>query len=840
MNNINIPGYTIICQLGRGGMATVYLANQNCVDRQVALKIMDPAFSSDPSFGERFIREAKIIAKLSHPNIVSVIEVGVHENMYFLTMDYHSGGDLKNKIDNGLSPFTALVYIQQVAQALDHAHKKGFIHRDIKPENILFNENGNVILSDFGIARAQTNTTNMTAVGSVIGTPRYMSPEQAKGIEVDFKADLYSLGVVFYEMLTKNVPYDADTDVAIGIKHISAAIPQLSSIDPALTPYQPIIDTLMAKQAGDRCESAEKLIEYIESIKSGKIPATPSSPKHFDNQTVIAPPQNNRKDANQTNTKKKSKAPIFAIMLVVIAGLIGGGFYLISNQSVEQLNIPSTQLNFTTIPDGASVILNGIRIGSTPINNYKIDHGTHKLNIKHPHYIEISKTLDVATDISAEQHFILKRGKGAVSIFSDPENATIFVDDNRLETKTPYTLNDIVTGNHVIRLEHKGFFTKEVSIDLQTDKVEKLVLNLKPQVDHAQFLTPQQKKIRSLLKAAAADFQDNRLTSPEENSAYNKYLRVIEISPQNQKAQNGILKIAQRYTDLVENALIQKNFMKAANYLTIAKKINPNLKRYKMLKSKLAQSMNTTHSAGEKFNDRLAGGSKGPEMVVIPAGSFRMGDINGKGPKNELPVHKVTIAKNFAIGAKEVTFEEYDRFAKAMGAPLPNDSGWGRGNRPVIYVDWNYAKAYTIWLSKQTGFKYRLPSEAEWEYAARAKTETAYTWGDELVIDLANCKSCKSDRSHNKTTPAGTYKPNNFGVNDMLGNVWEWVEDCWNDTYEYAPTDGSPRLNGNCSQRVLRGGSWLNQAKSIRSASRSRDKKVSHFYFFGFRVVREL
>ncbi len=841
MNNNNIPGYTIIDQLGRGGMATVYLANQNCVDRQVALKVMDPAFSSDASFGERFIREAKIIAKLSHPNIVSVIEVGVHENMYFLAMDYHSGGDLKDKIDNYLSPTTALEYIQQVAQALGHAHKKGFIHRDIKPENILFNENGNAILSDFGIARAQTNTTNMTAVGSIVGTPRYMSPEQAKGIEVDFKADLYSLGVVLYEMLTGKVPYDADTDVAIGIKHISADIPQLASINPLLAHYQPIINTLMAKQPNDRCESAERLIEHIEKVKSGKTPDIPGSPKNFGNQTVIASaPQGNKKDTTSTNNKRKNKASILAITLFLIASIIGGGLYTTYTKPIEQTQTPSAQLNFTTIPEGASVLINGTRIGSTPINNYTVKYGAHKLSIKHPHYIEISKTLDVATDISAQQHFILKRGKGAVSIFSDPENAVIFIDDTRLDTKTPYTLNDLATGNHVIRLEHKGFFTKEVSIDLQTDKVEKLVLNLKPQVDHEQFLTPQQKKIRSLLKAAALDFQDNRLTSPEENSAYNKYLKVIEISPQNQEAKNGILRIAQRYTDLAENAIIQKNHIKASNYLAIAKKINPKLKKYKEINSQLAKSINRSFSIGEKFNDRLANGSKGPEMVVIPAGSFHMGDITGKGLKNEQPVHKVTIAKNFAIGTKEVTFEEYDRFAKAMGAPLPNDSGWGRGTRPVIYVDWNYAKAYTIWLSKQTGYKYRLPSEAEWEYAARAKTETAYTWGDELVMDMANCKSCKSDRSHNKTTPTGTYKSNNFGVHDMLGNVWEWVEDCWNDTYEYAPTDGSPRLNGKCSQRVLRGGSWLNQAKSIRSASRSRDKKVSHFYFFGFRVVREL
>lgn len=852
MNNINIPGYTILNELGRGGMASVYLANQNCVDRMVALKIMDPSFASDPSFGERFIREAKIVAQLSHPNIVSVIEVGVHENTYYLAMDYHSGGDLKNKIEQGLHPNTALEYLQQIAKALEHAHSKGYIHRDIKPENILFNESGDAILSDFGIARAQRNTTNMTAIGSVVGTPRYMSPEQAKGIEVDFKADLYCLGVVFYEMLTGSVPYDADTDVAIGIKHISDPLPQLVSINTALAIYQPIIDTLMAKTPDARCPSAKHLYQIIDSIKSGAVPNIPKTASAAD-QTVITPaasrPQYNSGSSSNSNQsqhlkhsqQKKSKTSIIAGLLCVILACAGGGAYFyLDNQSATKIKIKTTAINFTTIPDGASVVIDGNNIGATPLRNHEIEHGAHNLEIKHPHYVSVNKSLDISATSNSDQHFILKRGKGAISVFSDPENATIFLNDKKVDTRTPFTIDNLETGNHLIRVEHKGFFSKEVSIDLQTEKVEKLVLNLKPKVNHDQFLTEDQKRIRALLAAADKDLKENRLATPKGKNAYERYLKVLKISPQNQKAQQGVLKVAERYADLAENSLLQKNYIKAAKYLTSAKQINPKLKRYNKLKAKLSASMDKTFSVGEKFQDRLVSGSLGPEMIVVPAGSFKMGDITGKGMKHEKPVREVTISKNFAIGTKEVTFEEYDRFANDMGAPLPNDSGWGRSKNPVIYIDWNLAKAYTLWLSKQTGFKYRLPTEAEWEYAARAGTETTYIWGNDLKMDMANCKSCKSDRSHNKTTPVGSYKPNAFGLYDTSGNVWEWVEDCWNNTYEYAPTDGSARLKGDCSQRVLRGGSWLNQSKSIRTASRSRDKKTAHFYFFGFRVVREL
>lgn len=845
--NINIPGYTILSELGRGGMASVYLANQNCVDRQVALKIMDPSFAADPSFGERFIREAKIVAQLSHANIVSVIEVGVHGNTYFLAMDYHPGGDLKDKIEQGLTPASALEYMQQIAKALEHAHGKGYIHRDIKPENILFNESGDAILSDFGIARAQTNTTNMTAVGSVVGTPRYMSPEQAKGIEVDYRADLYCLGVVFFEMLTNNVPYDADTDVAIGIKHISDPIPQLAAYNPSLAVYQPIIDTLMAKSPETRCQSAAELYKVIDSIKAGRQPDITTSPAPNLDQTVIASPASAAVQSakfaphDKPAEKHKSKLPLIAAMLLILVCAAGGaGYYLINTPATEQVNSKTANINFTTIPEGAAVMIDGKIIGSTPLNSHKLSYGAHQLEIKHPHYITVGKSLDVSEATTSDQHFILKRGKGAISIFSNPENATIYLDGNKVDTRTPYTLENIETGNHLIKVSHKGFFDKEVSIDLQTDKVEKLVLSLKPQVDHAQYLTPEQKKIRELLAAADKDLKENRLATPKGKNAYERYLQVLKLSPQNEEAQQGILKVAERYADLAENALVQDNYVKAQRYLESAKLINPKIKRYKKLKAALTGSKKRSYSVSEKFQDRLADGSLGPEMIVVPAGSFKMGDITGKGMKYEKPVREVTIPKKFSIGTKEITFEEFDRFAKAMGAPLPNDSGWGRGTNPVIFVDWNLAKAYTLWLSKQTGFKYRLPTEAEWEYAARAGTETAYIWGNDLIKDLANCKSCKTDRSHNKTTPVGSYEPNAFGLYDTAGNVWEWVEDCWTNTYEYAPIDGSARLKGDCSQRVLRGGSWLNQAKSIRSASRSHDKKTAHFYFFGFRVVREL
>ncbi len=244
---------------------------------------------------------------------------------------------------------------------------------------------------------------------------------------------------------------------------------------------------------------------------------------------------------------------------------------------------------------------------------------------------------------------------------------------------------------------------------------------------------------------------------------------------------------------------------------------------------------------GSTFRESLRGGGEGPEMVVIPAGRFRMGCLSNADCRDrERPVHEVTIAQPFALSVHEVTFEDYDRFTYPQKV---DDRGYGRGRRPVINVSWNDAQDYAEWLSAQTGAAYRLPSEAEWEYAARAGTATKYHWGNEIGAKRANCKdwgdlgSC-GDR-FDRSAPAGSFQANGFGLYDMHGNVWEWVADCWNRGYAGAPADGSVWLRGDCSVRVLRGGSYIDPPGDLRAASRvglPADKR----YSVGFRIARTL
>ena len=225
-----------------------------------------------------------------------------------------------------------------------------------------------------------------------------------------------------------------------------------------------------------------------------------------------------------------------------------------------------------------------------------------------------------------------------------------------------------------------------------------------------------------------------------------------------------------------------------------------------------------------------------PELVVLPSGSFLMGSAKGEGDDNEYPQHEVVIGYRLAVGRYPVTFEEYERFTAATGTSPPKDAGWDRGRRPVINVSWHEAQVYVRWLGETTGQPYRLLSESEWEYAARAGTTSRYWWGDEITPENANYAGSK----HRGTTEVGSYPVNPWGLFDMNGNVWEWLEDCWNVNYVGAPTDGHTWTAGDCSLRVLRGGSWFYYSESLRSADRNWSNSGNRVDSIGFRVARTL
>ena len=273
-----------------------------------------------------------------------------------------------------------------------------------------------------------------------------------------------------------------------------------------------------------------------------------------------------------------------------------------------------------------------------------------------------------------------------------------------------------------------------------------------------------------------------------------------------------------------------------------ARRLAEEMARKAEAERKAAEEAARRMAPGREFRDSLRSGGEGPQMVVLPAGSFRMGCLSYDDDcqDGEKPAHNVRIARPFAVSVYEVTFEEYDRFADSTGRGRADDEGLGRGRRPVINVSWSDAQAYVAWLSAQTGAEYRLLSEAEWEYAARAGSTTKYSWGDETGTNQANCRNDVCGDQWEFTAPVGSFGPNGFGLYDMHGNVWEWVADCWNGSYEGAPFDGSAWMQGDCEMRVLRGGSWGYNPGLLRSAIRSRLTTGYRSGSNGFRVARTL
>ncbi len=336
---IQIPGYKILRELGHGGMAHVYLAIQESFGREVALKVLSPHLAGDEQFSKRFLREARIVSQLNHPNIVTVFDAGKHGKYHYMSMEYIPGKELK-QLKDSISRKEAIRIIKDVASALDFAGSKGVVHRDVKPENIMIQQSDNrVVLMDFGIAHGDDITHGMTQTGKAIGTPHFMSPEQTKGLKVDHRSDIYSLGIVLYQLLAGHLPFDADSAVAVGIKHLTAPIPLLPG---GLEIFQPIVNHCLSKQPQHRYQKAAELITALDKITNEQLESINTKATVFKNaganhdaETQVSDvivsnrrkipdlvfPSGNKtaltEDSSDTNTKGSRRRNLLILLLLV-------------------------------------------------------------------------------------------------------------------------------------------------------------------------------------------------------------------------------------------------------------------------------------------------------------------------------------------------------------------------------------------------------------------------------------------------------------------------------------------------------------------------------------------
>ena len=299
-------------------MATVYLAVQETLGRQVALKVINPELAADDAFRERFAREGQIVARFRHPQIVIIYDFRKHGTSLLLSMEYLPGGTLKERIKRGLAKPQVLEIAASMARALAYAHRNGVVHRDVKPANILFREDDTPVLTDFGIARFLDDSTRLTQPGLSMGSPRYMSPEQVMGHTIDFRSDIYSLGIVFYEMLTGDVPWsDTSNPVAAALMHCTAPIPSLPA---ELIGYQPILEKLLAKKPEDRYQGADDFAEDLRRVSRNEM--EPTGPPAF-TEILRSPPPMPKQD------RRAGRKLVIATAILLLTAGLGGGYWLV-------------------------------------------------------------------------------------------------------------------------------------------------------------------------------------------------------------------------------------------------------------------------------------------------------------------------------------------------------------------------------------------------------------------------------------------------------------------------------------------------------------------------------
>jgi serine/threonine-protein kinase PpkA len=801
---MQIPGYRIIRKINQGGMSTVYLAIQISVGRVVALKVMSPALNGDPVFSERFQREANIVGQLSHPNIVSIYDIGRHDELNYIAMDYLPGGSAHDRMMGGLTAEEALRVAREIASALDHAHEKGYIHRDIKPENILFRADNSAVLSDFGVAKGVMGVSRMTNVGQVVGTPHYMSPEQTRGRPVDARSDLYSLGIVLYEMFTGSVPFQGDAAVTIAIKHLSAPIPKLPSHYQA---YQKIIDKLLAKDPDQRFQRGREVVAALESLETAiRHPnAATTQPTDLSTIALLKALVATTGDALRRQIKKP-----FRLRWTPERGL-----YQRPDVQVTQILVRSNEEEletaFATSVQGASHFRSLLSHRQQRAARGAI--GVLFLGLI---WCAFSVVLESADPSSTQTDGFRGLTRATAQVFLSLPAPAVAHPSSSQHLNIQAATNNNTAPESIMLAAEASDTTPEQSVG--EDRVSTASKTLAEQITESFAFGPQEIPQEVTPELPTYSLVVDTIPS-------NARVRIMNIV---ERYHPGILLTPGRY--LIE--VSHPGFETLTEWVEI---IDQNFQPSYSLQRAIPPSQN--------FVSNLTGNKRGPEMVRIPIGTFVMGDKNAS---ITMPVHNVTIGKPFAISKYEITFDEYELFAKATDRALPDDSRWGRKNRPVINVSWNDAQAYVAWLSKMSGETYRLPSESEWEYMARAGSRTVYWWGDydKDAMDRANCRrGCFSKFSGlfaSKTAPAGHYIANDFGIYDTAGNAAEWVQDCYSASYGPKPKNGRAYEKSGCKERVVRGGSAKSNVTDLASHVRDHYSPITTDPSIGFRVVMEL
>jgi formylglycine-generating enzyme required for sulfatase activity/serine/threonine protein kinase len=819
-NEPQLGKYILREQLGRGGFGTVYRAHDTVLEVERAVKVLHPALTADPEFVERFRREARLAAKLEHANIVPVYDLDEQAGHYFLAMRYMPGGSLKTMLDQqgALSFERALAILKQIASGLDYAHAQGLLHRDIKPQNILFDRDGNACLSDLGFAKVLTasgTSASFSRSGVMVGTPAYMSPEAWDGEGWTPAADVYSLGCVFYEMLTGKLLFNGESPSKLMKQHIIEG-PGFPEKWPEGVPQEVrgVLEKALAKEPKERYAGAGKLAAALEelSVETGDpqlLIAEKKEPEIFVEKPTAEPALITERAGRED--KEKTPAPLLAppepkkyLWRPWAAGL--GGLLLVACIVIAALALPGLIARPASSP--------------TPTIRFL---STYPLMPTDTPTITLAPTETPTSTPSGPYPYVVQEGDSLFSIIKTNnlgENGLILI----------YMLNP--------------------NIDPATGQMTVGQTIILPPPGMA---VPTSTPIPNDLEPGS---RITYLVMPGDSlgSIANKLFSTIDaILAANQTTlKNGVTSIIYPGERLmVPINLVTPVPTKAATFTP--------------------SSISTLRSGATQVSTK-----DGMVMIYVPAGEFLMGstDSDTKAQRNEKPQHSVFLDAYWIYGT-EVTNTMFESFvnqtsyqteAEKSGSAYvfnfgdvnwnltqganwnhpqgPNSSLSNLGLHPVVDVSWNDAQAYCHWVEA------RLPTEAEWEKAARGTDGRTNPWGNQppagnlLNFADVNLPVSWADKNINDgyefTAPVGSYPAGKspYGVLDMAGNVWNWLNDWYSDTYYESSPSSNPQGPSSGTTRVIRGSAWYFNISDVRSAFRYGNLPDTSHDNVGFRCAR--
>jgi serine/threonine-protein kinase PpkA len=849
---IQVPGYLIKREVGVGGMAMVYLAVQTSLEREVALKVMNPAMVSDPSFSRRFMQEARTLASLAHPNIVAVYDVGItDEKLHYFSMQHLPNGDFLKRIHNGTPESEVVRVLAGVARALGYAHQRGFVHRDVAPGNVLFDINDNPVLTDFGIARAVTKTSRITNAGVSVGTSHYMSPEQARGGEVDGRSDIYSLGALAFEAVTGNPPYNGDDGFAIAYAHVFEPVPRLPE---EKAHWQTLIDRAMAKDPADRFQNTEEFLAELARLEprigSARHATPPSNSSGVPTVAMpipaVVPVTTLNKPAPTPTPPVRAPAPAKPAPAVDTTAAVSNSDRPtpLANRAVpKSVEVHGEGESVATKPAARTFRVGWVVFALVLVGALLVGLGMWQQRRGQDSAISASIKASTQPADEGERPAPNKiEPKPDAAGITDPGSAPI--DPNAVEGEEPSLLIDDPNMDPALQ--------EQLRLALSTTVVDPIA-----------FLTAM----------GRADIAAQRLSQPPGRNATDRYRLLLRMRPDSTEAKNGLVNTGRAFAKIAAERLAEGKIdewidysqrgIEVAGVFDTTSELKTQFERQRTeliapLLATGAQAIEKWDGAGAKMAfDRvlqIAPGNKdavaGLKLAAaVGKPGYLFSDNEGARQAGPALVIATLGGKRLAVARGETSVAEFRRFWAAEGsrtrAARPScrdreslfrssrsrswqDPGIKQGaDHPVVCVSWDDAKAYADWLSKATGKRYRLLSSSEWSALARGAGK-----GD-------NCRANVGDQTFNgsyrerdslacsdgfaETAPVRRFDAA-AGVYDLAGNVREWVSDC----------------ESGCRKHFALGSSWASTSGELDLGQRASFDTDTGFNTVGLRVAREI